>query len=123
MITVADAIQALDVDNNKTTEFCAYGDPTNETEYISQVKYVDGVTNGQATFKDTPVYTWKEISDKKTALKTDYDSKEYQRKREPEYLHVKEQIDKLYHDMTAGKLDATGEWHKTIKAVKDKYPK
>jgi hypothetical protein len=25
--------------------------------------------------------------------------------------------------MTAGKLDATGEWHKAIKAVKDATPK
>ena len=29
------------------------------------------------------------------------------------------QLDLLYHDMTAGKLDGTGEWHKHIKAVKD----
>ena len=63
------------------------------------------------------------ITAKLAELKTDYANKEYQRKREPEYLHVKEQLDQLYHDMTAGKLDATGEWHKTIKAVKDKYPK
>ena len=35
----------------------------------------------------------------------------------------KEQLDQLYHDMTAGKLDATGEWHKAIKAVKDANPK
>lgn len=33
------------------------------------------------------------------------------------------QLDLLYHDMTAGKLDATGEWHKHIKAVKDANPK
>jgi hypothetical protein len=25
--------------------------------------------------------------------------------------------------MTAGKLDATGEWHKAVKAVKDATPK
>jgi len=25
--------------------------------------------------------------------------------------------------MTAGKLDATGEWHKAIKAIKDANPK
>ena len=34
-----------------------------------------------------------------------------------------EQLDKLYHDMTNNKLDTTGEWHKAVKAVKDKYPK
>ena len=35
------------------------------------------------------------------------------------YPELKEQLDLLYHDMTAGKLDDTGEWHKHIKAVKD----
>ena len=40
-----------------------------------------------------------------------------------EYKSINIQLDQLYHDMTAGKLDATGEWHKSIKAVKDKYPK
>ena len=43
--------------------------------------------------------------------------------REKAYEDVKEQLDQLYHDMTAGKLDATGEWHKAIKAVKDATPK
>ena len=43
--------------------------------------------------------------------------------RRKEYLSIAEQLDKLYHDMTAGKLDATGEWHKAIKAVKDANPK
>ena len=44
-------------------------------------------------------------------------------KRSQTYIYVVEQLDQLYHDMTAGKLDATGEWHKAIKAVKDAYPK
>ena len=35
------------------------------------------------------------------------------------YLNFGYQLDLLYHDMTAGKLDGTGEWHKHIKAVKD----
>ena len=39
------------------------------------------------------------------------------------YGDIGEQLDQLYHDMTAGKLDDTGEWHKAIKAVKDKYTK
>ena len=50
-------------------------------------------------------------------------STEYQRTRAVAYEEVKEQLDQLYHDMTAGKLDATGEWHKAIKAVKDATPK
>ena len=40
-------------------------------------------------------------------------------KRKTEYKDFGYQLDLLYHDMTAGKLDNTGEWHKHIKAVKD----
>ena len=40
-----------------------------------------------------------------------------------EYAQIKDQLDLLYHDMVANKLDTTGEWHKSIKAIKDKYPK
>ena len=43
--------------------------------------------------------------------------------RASEYKQLKEQLDLLYHDMTAGKLDNTGEWHKHIKKVKDDNPK
>ena len=48
---------------------------------------------------------------------------DYQALRRAGYIQVHEQLDQLYHDMTAGKLDATGEWHKAIKAVKDATPK
>ena len=44
-------------------------------------------------------------------------------KRQTEYKDFGHQLDLLYHDMTAGKLDGTGEWHKHIKAVKDANPK
>lgn len=39
------------------------------------------------------------------------------------YDSIGNQLDLLYHDMTADKLDATGEWHKAIKAIKDANPK
>ena len=58
-----------------------------------------------------------------TRLQGVYDGKAYQRTRATAYAEIKEQLDQLYHDMTAGKLDATGEWHKAIKAVKDANPK
>ena len=54
-----------------------------------------------------------------TRLQGIYDNNDYQRTRAAAYPELKEQLDQLYHDMTAGKLDATGEWHKAIKAVKD----
>ena len=39
------------------------------------------------------------------------------------YAEISDQLDQLYKDMLAGKLDATGEWAKGIKAVKDAHPK
>ena len=53
----------------------------------------------------------------------DLENTGYKDNRKKEYKSVVEQLDQLYHDMTAGKLDATGEWHKAIKTVKDKYAK
>ena len=53
----------------------------------------------------------------------DLENNSYKSNRRKEYKSVVEQLDQLYHDMTAGKLDATGEWHKAIKAIKDKYAK
>ena len=61
------------------------------------------------------------------ALNTEADAKINGEKilslRRSAYGNIESQLDKLYHDMTAGKLDATGEWHKAIKAVKDANPK
>ena len=39
------------------------------------------------------------------------------------YPPMDEQLDKLYHEMTAGKGDKTGTWYASIKAVKDATPK
>ena len=64
-----------------------------------------------------------DIAAEVTRLNGVYDGLAYQRVRAEAYAELKEQLDQLYHDMTAGKLDATGEWHKAIKAVKDATPK
>ena len=53
----------------------------------------------------------------------DLENDSYKSKRRAEYKNIAEQLDQLYHDMTAGKLDATREWHKATKAVKGKYTK
>ena len=39
------------------------------------------------------------------------------------YKNMADQMDQLYHDMENGKNDKTGEWYKSIKAVKDAFPK
>ena len=64
-----------------------------------------------------------DIEAKMAELKTAYDNNKYQRDRAISYKELKEQLDLLYHDMTADKGDKTGEWYKHIKAVKDANPK
>ena len=39
------------------------------------------------------------------------------------YGDIGDQLDLLYKDLLAGKLDATGEWAKKIKGIKDANPK
>ena len=48
---------------------------------------------------------------------------EYKINRANAFPIYNEQLDKLYDDITNGKLDATGEWYQSIKAVKDANPK
>jgi hypothetical protein len=67
--------------------------------------------------------TQSEIDTEVARLDAEYVANAYQRTRAAAYEAITEQLDQLYHDMTAGKLDATGEWHKAIKAVKDASPK
>ena len=77
----------------------------------------------KAKYDDYSRPTEQECIDGVAALQATWDGNAYQRTRAVAYTDVKEQLDQLYHDMTAGKLDATGEWHKAIKAVKDATPK
>ena len=62
-----------------------------------------------------------EIDAEVARLQADYDSKQYQRDRN--YPDIGEQLDLLYHDMTSGKNDKTGEWYKAISKVKTDNPK
>ena len=47
----------------------------------------------------------------------------YKQARLESYGSIGDQLDLLYHDMTAGKGDKTGEWYKAVKKVKDDNPK
>jgi len=64
-----------------------------------------------------------QINTKLAELETAYTNNAYQRTRASEYPELKEQLDLLYKDLVAGKVDATGEWAKKIKKVKDDNPK
>ncbi len=55
--------------------------------------------------------------------KLDEQDNGYSYARAEAYDTIVDQLDLLYHDMTANKGDKTGEWYKAIKAVKDANPK
>ena len=65
---------------------------------------------------DTPVIPKADIEAMIVEMKADYDAKEYQCKRQPEYPSMADQLDDIYHNGVAG-------WKTTIKVTKDKYPK
>ena len=94
-----------------------YNDGTaNET--IDSISAYSTITDDHATKKAAHDAAVTQAAADQTALDNQYDQK-----RLGAYASYGEQLDQLYHDMTAGKLDATGEWHKAIKAVKDANPK
>ena len=64
-----------------------------------------------------------DIQTKQAELKASYDAKDYQRKREPEYPAIGEQLDLLWHAIDDGTLDKTSDFYTSLKATKDKYPK
>ena len=53
----------------------------------------------------------------------DQQNNSYKMDRTEAYPNIGDQLDMLYHDMTAGKGDKTGDWYKAIKKVKDDNPK
>jgi len=69
-------------------------------------------------YADTPVISKSDIQAKQAELKADFDSKQYQRDRQPEYPDIGDQLDMIYHAGLGG-----DEFQEAIKAIKDKYPK
>ena len=57
-----------------------------------------------------------DILAKEKELQEEYDANKYQRDRAEAYPSIEDQLDDLYHNGIDG-------WKKTIKAIKDKYPK
>ena len=66
--------------------------------------------------------TWEEVEEE---LKREVDIHNYylyERNRDKEYPHIKDQLDMLYHDLKAGNLN-NGTWISAIDAVKENNPK
>ena len=69
--------------------------------------------------------TEQECVDGLKALEENYNvtHAEYRVKRGNEYPGMFDQLSMIYDDIANGKLNKTGSFYKTIKAIKDKYPK
>ena len=67
--------------------------------------------------------TQAEIDAKIISVQAEFDASQYARNRKAEYPELAEQLDLLYHDMTSGKGDKTGEWYKEVNKVKTDNPK
>ena len=67
-------------------------------------------------YDDTTPISEADILAKQKELQTAYDNNAYQRSRAIEYPSMADQLDDIYHN-------GVDEWKKTIKAIKDKYPK
>jgi hypothetical protein len=111
-IDIASAIKALKDD----AEFVISGEPTNEAEYNSQVKFVSGSDENNTAIFGDQLFTWSEVSAKQTELQAEYDANEYQRQRAAEYPTWEDQLDDIYHNGIDG-------WKSTIQVIKNKYPK
>ena len=64
-----------------------------------------------------------QLAAQETAGNTEETNNQVRATRRTGYGDIGDQLDLLYKDLVAGKVDATGEWAKKIKAVKDANPK
>ena len=83
--------------------------------------------NGPLVMKPNPIKnlpSLDELNDQLLKSQKEWDDKfsSYKRPRLDEYPSLREQLDMIYHEIENGKLDKTGSFYKSIKAVKDKYP-
>ena len=98
MITIIDAIKAI----NSNAEMVVRGEDIDDC----QIEWHNG----------TSEISKADIKTKISELETAYDNNAYQRSRALAYPSMADQLDDIYHN-------GVDEWKKTIKAVKDKYPK
>jgi len=67
--------------------------------------------------------TTSQLNALESQAKTVNDNIKVNRIRRRAYDKIGDQLDLLYKDLVAGKLDSTGEWAKAVKKVKDDNPK
>ena len=82
------------------------------------------VNNNKVTLDDKKVAAARsEIDKEEAAVKYQKDRVGYPHSSNLSYASIGDQLDMIYADLVAGKLDTTGTWATHIKAVKEAYPK
>ena len=104
--------------NSKVADFNTGGNVTLQNDSDGKGDYiarwsVDGLTKP----------TDSQLASYETAGNTEEKNNTVRATRKEAYGDIGDQLDLLYKDMLAGKGDSTGEWFKSIKAVKDANPK
>jgi len=94
---------------------------TQATQEIEEAKPMYAqVNNERREFTDTEYD--QAIQDRKNSILYTYNNG-YKQARLEAFLSLGDQLDQLYWDIDAGKLDKTGVWYKAIKKIKDDNPK
>jgi len=83
---------------------------------VTDIAEVDGVITAYNANSDVVILDESAVATEVAKLKTAYDNNAYQRDRAVAYPSMADQLDDIYHN-------GVDEWKKTIKAIKDKYPK
>ena len=98
-----------------------YNDGT-QPEAITSIAAYKSITDAHATQKAA---NEKQEADDKAEWDALIQTHGWKRRNDEttKYAEIGEQLDQLYKDMVAGKLDTTGTWATGIKAVKDAHPK
>ena len=89
----------------KGLEWSFNGDASTEEEFKN------ALTIHKANGVEEP--TWAKVQEHLVTMQAEYDAKQYQRDRKPEYGSWEEQLDMMYH----------GTWEAHVQAVRDKHPK
>ena len=117
--SLASNIHAIQFDG--TNGHVEYNDGTGN-EAITSISAYSAITDLWTSTKATVDTEAADAATAQTTLEATYGWKR-QYDATTSYADLGDQLDQLYVDMLAGKLDATGSWAIGIKAVKDAHPK
>ena len=91
---------------------------------LEAISEIANLVNADFKLRDGKIIEWsKGNKPTEEEIQSKIDSKKYQRNRAVSYPAIGDQLDMLFHAIDAGKVDKTSDFYKSLKAVKDKYPK